>query len=34
MKSLVEIVDKKLNWDEQFKRIKGKMGGGFAALEN
>ena len=32
-KSLGVIVDEKLNWDEQFKRIKGKMSGGLAALK-
>ena len=32
-KSLVVIVDEKLNWDEQFKRTKGKMSGGLAALK-
>ena len=32
-KSLGVIVDEKLNWDEQFKRTKGKMSGGLAALK-
>ena len=32
-KSLGVIVDEKLNWDDQFKRIKGKMSGGLAALK-
>ena len=32
-KSLGLIIDEKLNWDEQFKRTKGKMSGGLAALK-
>ena len=32
-KSLGVIVDDKLNWVEQFKRTKGKMSGGLAALK-
>ena len=32
-KSLGLITDEKLNWDEQFKRTKGKMSGGLAALK-
>ena len=33
MKCLGVIVDEKLNWDAQFKRTKGKMSGGLAALK-
>ena len=33
-KSLGVVVDEKLNWDEQFKRTKGKMSGVLAALKN
>ena len=33
-KSLRVIIDEKLNCDEQFKRTKGKMSGGLAALKN
>ena len=32
-KSLGVIVDDKLNWGAQFKRTKGKMSGGLAALK-
>ena len=32
-KSLGVIVDEKLHWDAQFKRTKGKMSGGLAALK-
>ena len=32
-KSLGLIIDEKLNWDEQFKRTKGKMSGGLVALK-
>ena len=32
-KSLGVIIDEKLNWEEQFRRTKGKISGGFAALK-
>ena len=32
-KSLGVIVDEKLNWDEQFKRTKGKLSGGLSTLK-